>query len=282
MPGVLFEGGSLRASFSSGVMDALLDADIMFPYCIGVSAGSAYSASYISRQKERNIRILEKYRSDKRYMGKRHLLTEKSMFGIQFAFRDIPNIHDPFDMDTFQAYDGTYISVVTDAQTGEVHYFGKEDIDETFNVYCATCALPVAFPPAVIDGREYYDGGLSNPIPIDKMLADGNEKNLLVLTRPKGYVKSCGRSDRMAARMIQHKYPKIAEEIRTRYVKYNRSLKLCEKLEQEGKAIIIRPEHPLESFEKDVKVLRESWKLGYDQTMKRMEEIRKLFENDNN
>ena len=41
MPGVLFEGGSFRAIFSCGVMDALLDQDVMFPYCIGVSAGAA-------------------------------------------------------------------------------------------------------------------------------------------------------------------------------------------------------------------------------------------------
>lgn len=40
MPGVLFEGGSFRAIFSCGVMDALLDQDVMFPYCIGVSAGA--------------------------------------------------------------------------------------------------------------------------------------------------------------------------------------------------------------------------------------------------
>ena len=32
MPGVLFEGGSFRAIFSCGVMDALLDQDVMFPY----------------------------------------------------------------------------------------------------------------------------------------------------------------------------------------------------------------------------------------------------------
>ena len=38
MPAVLFEGGTFRPVFSCGVMDALLDEDIMFPYCIGVSA----------------------------------------------------------------------------------------------------------------------------------------------------------------------------------------------------------------------------------------------------
>ena len=70
MTGVLFEGGSFRPVFSCGVMDALLEEDIIFPYCIGVSAGAADAASYISKQKERNIRILEKYRNDKRYLSK--------------------------------------------------------------------------------------------------------------------------------------------------------------------------------------------------------------------
>lgn len=277
MPGVLFEGGSFRAVFSCGVMDALLDQDIMFPYCIGVSAGSADSASYISRQRGRNIRVFEKFRNDKRYMGKRNLLHEKSMFGVRFVFRDVPNIHDPFDMETFQQYDGRYLIVATDAQTGKSHYFSKEDVDEDFDVFHATCALPVALPPATINGREYFDGGLSNPIPIDKMLQDGNDKMLIVLTRPKGYLKSCKRSDIVAARMIERKYPEIAREICNRYKKYNHSIKLCEKLEAEGRAVIIRPDGPLESFEKDVQVLHDTWQSGYDQAMEKMEQIRKLF-----
>lgn len=277
MPGVLFEGGSFRAVFSCGVMDALLDEDIMFPYCIGVSAGSADSASYISKQRGRNIRVFEKYRNDKRYLGKRNLFRERSMFGIQFVFRDVPNTHEPFDMETFQKYDGQYLIVATDAQTGNTHYFTKEDVDQDFDVFHATCALPIALPPAHINGRDYFDGGLSNPIPIDKMIEDGNDKMLIVLTRPEGYLKSCRRSDIVAARILEKKYPEISREICNRYKKYNRSVKLCEKLEAEGRAVIIRPDGPLESFEKDVQVLRNTWQQGYDRAMENMELIRGLF-----
>ena len=213
MPAVLFEGGTFRPVFSCGVMDALLDEDIMFPYCIGVSAGSADAASYISRQRGRNIEVLEKYRNDKRYMGKRNLLKERSMFGVQFAFRDIPNIHVPFDMETFRKYDGQFIAVTTDAQTGHVQYFTQKDIDKDFEVFHGTCALPGIIPPAVIRGREYFDGGLADPIPIDKVLSDGNEKVLVVLTRPKGYIKACRRSDILIARSIEKKYPAIARAL---------------------------------------------------------------------
>lgn len=277
MPGVLFEGGTFRAVFSCGVMDALLDAGVMFPYCIGVSAGSADAASYISKQRGRNLEVLEQYRNDKRYLSRRNILKEKSMFGIQFVFRDIPNVHVPFDMEAFQNYSGKFIIVATDAETGKVHYFSKEDVDSDFHVFHATCALPVVLPPAKVGDGEYFDGGLSNPIPIDKLLQDGNEKALIVLTRPKGYIKSCRRSDIAAARMVEKKYPEISRAIVHRYRKYNHSVKLCEKLEQEGRAVIIRPDGPVESMEKDVQVLRRTWQEGYDKAMENMGRIRMLW-----
>lgn len=278
MPGVLFEGGSFRPVFSCGVMDALLDRNIMFPYCIGVSAGAADAASYISRQKGRNIRLFEKYRNDKRYLGKRNILREKSIFGIQFVFRDLPNKLEPFDLDTFHAYDGKFLITTTDAKTGRTKYFTKEDVDSSYDVFCATCALPVAFPAIKIAGREYYDGGVSNPIPINKLLKDGNKKALIVLTRPQGFRKECKRSDRIVAKAVQKKYPIVARQLRTRYKRYNQSVAECERLEQEGKAVIIRPEKAIHSYEKDVKVLRETYQLGYDMAMERMEEIKALFE----
>ena len=277
MPAVLFEGGTFRPVFSCGVMDALLDEDIMFPYCIGVSAGCADAASYVSRQRGRNIEVLEKYRNDKRYMGKRNLFKERSMFGIQFAFRDIPNIHVPFDMETFQNYDGKFIAVTTDAQTGRVQYFTQKDVDERFEVFHGTCALPAIIPPAVIHGREYFDGGLSNPIPIDKLLHDGQKKALVVLTQPEGFEKTCQGSNKLGALALRYRYPKVAHRILTRYHKYNESVKLCERLEQMGRVVIIRPQYPLASLEGDIKVLEASYRMGYRLAMEKMDEIRELF-----
>ena len=277
MPGVLFEGGSFRPVFSCGVMDALLEKDIMFPYCIGVSAGAADAASYISRQKGRNIRIFEKYRNDKRYIGTRNLLRNRSVFGIQFVFRDIPNQIEPFDMKTFQQYDGRFIITATDALTGKTKYLTQKDVDRRYEAFHATCALPAVFPPAVVHGREYFDGGISNPIPIDKLVSDGNDKALIVLTRPKGFQKECRRSDRLVAGAVRRRYPVIAKKVCTRYRKYNQSVLLCEKMEKAGKAVIIRPEQPIHSYEKDVMKLRQTYEQGYQMAMERMDEIKALF-----
>ena len=67
MPSLILEGGTLRPIFSAGVMDALLDNNIMFPYCIGVSAGITNGVSYLSKQYKRNLEVIKKYRLDKRY-----------------------------------------------------------------------------------------------------------------------------------------------------------------------------------------------------------------------
>ena len=64
--GIVLEGGALRTIFSSGVCDALLEADLLPDYVIGVSAGIAYGVSYVSRQKGRNLEIVTKYANDKR------------------------------------------------------------------------------------------------------------------------------------------------------------------------------------------------------------------------
>ena len=48
--GLVLEGGALRAIFSSGVCDAMLESGLMTDYVVGVSAGIAYGVSYVSRQ----------------------------------------------------------------------------------------------------------------------------------------------------------------------------------------------------------------------------------------
>ena len=130
MNGLVLEGGTFRPLFSCGVMDALLSEDIMMPYCIGVSAGISDGVSYISRQKGRNLEIVQKYRNDKRYIGRSNYRKHRSLFGLDFVFGEIPNSLVPFDMDTFKQYEGTCLVGVTNAATGEAQYMDAMDMDD--------------------------------------------------------------------------------------------------------------------------------------------------------
>ena len=279
MPALVLEGGTFRPTFSCGGMDALRDSGVDFEYVIGVSAGISNAVSYLSKQTGRNLVILQKYRNDKRYVGFRNIFTDKSIFGRKFIYETIPRELLPFDNETFFANPAKFVVGVTNAETGEMEYLDKKDPVNGFMLLQATCALPIAFPPIVYDGKQYYDGGLVDSIPAKKALDDGNEKMLIVLTRTKGYVKTESKAYKIAAALLKRKYPKIAELILTRHTRYNKEVEFCNQLEREGKAVILRPseEVQISSFESDMTKLERIYKYGYDIAMENMEQIKALF-----
>lgn len=278
MPSLILEGGTLRPIFSAGVMDALLDNNITFPYCIGVSAGITNGVSYISKQKGRNLEVVTKYRNDNRYLSYRNFLRCKSIFGLDFVFDEIPNNLIPFDMDTYRKYPGKVLVSVTNAHTGKTEYLNGKDLDDKATMLRATCAIPLLFPVIKINGKEYYDGGLCDPIPIKKAIADGNTKHLIVLTQPKGYKKELSKKNILVAKLLNKKYPNLKTPLLNRHNHYNETVKFCEQLESEGKVLILRPEYNLDSFEKDINKLKSSYEHGYNLTINHLSEIKKLFD----
>lgn len=278
MPSLILEGGTLRPIFSAGVMDALLDNNITFPYCIGVSDGITNGVSYISKQKGRNLEVVTKYRNDNRYLSYRNFLRCKSIFGLDFVFDEIPNNLIPFDMDTYRKYPGKVLVGVTNAHTGKTEYLNGKDLDDKATMLRATCAIPLLFPVIKINGKEYYDGGLCDPIPIKKAIADGNTKHLIVLTQPKGYKKELSKKNILVAKLLNKKYPNLKTPLLNRHNHYNETVKFCEQLENEGKVLILRPEYNLDSFEKDINKLKSSYDHGYNLTINHLSEIKKLFD----
>lgn len=240
--GLVLEGGASRSLFSVGALDALMELDIWADYCVGASAGIANGISYISRQKERSYNIAVNYYHDKRYMGMRHLLSPKnrSYYNLPFVFDDIPNIHVPFDYDTYAKYNGEVYAAVTNLDTGKCEYIPVTCEDKSWRSIVASCALPILFQPVTLGGKLYMDGGITDPIPAKKALADGCDKVLVILTREKSYVKEEESALKLAAFMYR-KYPHFVEALNNRTACYNNSYAEILDLEQQGKIYIIAP-----------------------------------------
>jgi predicted patatin/cPLA2 family phospholipase len=277
MPGIILEGGTFRPIFSAGVMDALLDNNIMFPYCIGVSAGICNAFSYVSKQKERNLNIVMNHRNDKRYISRRNFIKCRSLFGLDFVYDEIPNNLYPFDWDTFLDFKGRILVGVTNAKTGQSEYKDGKTMDKKCTMLRATCAIPIFFPAIEMEEQKYYDGGLADPIPIKKAIEDGNDKNLIVLTRPKGYKKVYSKENEIVIRLLRKKYPRLVEIIKKRHDIYNDTVAYCEELEREGKAVILRPDYSLNSLEKDTNILSKSYQHGYDMAIHELDKIKSLL-----
>ena len=243
--GLVLEGGGMRGIYTVGVLDVFLENDIFFDYIIGVSAGAGNAVSYIAKQKGRGYRCDMDYIHDERYIGKKPWKEEKSVFGLNFIFDELPKEIDPLDFDAFYADKAEFVTVATDAMTGKAVYFGKEHLlNQDTTVLKASASLPMFSPPIAYRGKLYYDGGVADSIPVQKALDDGCDKLLIVLTKKRGYRKGEMKLQHACSRLLKE-YPKTFEAMQKRHDIYNASLELCDKLEKEGKAIVIAPEYPL-------------------------------------
>ena len=267
MIGVIDVGGGNRGAFGAGVLDYCLDKRIQFDYCIGVSAGSANCVSYIAGQKGRNLRFYTNYNISKDAISIRNRLKYHSMLNLDYIFRTVSNEdgEDPLNYDAFVRSGQALRIVATDAETGRPVFFDKNDVERNnYRTLCASCNLPVVNRAYQLKGKAYYDGGLSDPIPVDRALRDGCDKVVVILTLPKNYFRDDLR-DRRVARFVRA-YPRIRESIIKRSAVYNRQLKHLLDLERERKVLIVAPrvKAEMDTLGRDKDVIEKLYYEGYD------------------
>ena len=242
--GVIDVGGGLRGIYAAGVFDWCLENGVKFDYGIGISAGSANLASYLSGQRGRNYLFYEEYSMRRQYMGAGNMLRSGSFLNLQYIYGTLSNAgcENPLDFEKMSANPMEWYMIATDATTGKPKYFTRSDMhQDDYRVLMASCCIPVACKPIVIDGIHYYDGALGDTIPLKKAFADGCDKVVLILTRPEGTVRADS-TDRKLARVIRRRYPKAAEQLALRAQHYNEGIALAEQLAAEGKVLIIAPD----------------------------------------
>ena len=278
--GMVLEGGALRTIFSTGVLDAMLEKDLMADYVVGVSAGIAYGVSYISRQPRRNLEILTRFANDRRYMGLGNLLDRhnRSYFGLEFSYETIPNELVPFDYDTFAAFPGKVEAGVTNLETGKAEYLEVPRRDDNFLLLQATCAMPLMFPIYRLGGKPYLDGGAAETVPYPRAFEMGCDRAIVILTKPRGFVRKQEKLLPVIERRYRE-YPKFCQTRRERAERDNRAREELFRLEKEGKVLVLAPEdlRGVSRIERDVEKLRLLWADGYQQGMERMEEIRSFM-----
>ena len=262
--GLVLEGGGMRGVFTCGVLDYLMDHKISFPYAVGVSAGACNGLSYMSHQRGRgkysNIDLLAKYK----YIGIRPLIKKRGLIDQQLLFHRFPDRILPYNYKAYAENPNRFEMVTTDCITGRACYW-EEKFDEKLiiDIVKASSSLPYACPIIYVEGRPMLDGGIVDSIPLLRAYEQGYDKCVVVLTRNKGYRKST--KDVPVPSFIYKKYPRLRVALRNRNKIYNEQLELVERLEEEGKIIVIRPEKPIVvgRMETSVKKLTDLYEQGY-------------------
>lgn len=275
--GLVLEGGGMRGVYTTGALDCFQDHHLTFDYVIGVSAGACHATSYLSGQRGRSFKINLEYSQDKRYVSLRNYLKTKSVFGMDFIFHEIPDHLLPFDYRAMDKNPTEFVVGVTDVLTGHPFYFSSPEIQMVNTVVAASSAIPIFSPMVEINGKQYLDGGTSDPIPVKKALEDGCDKVVIVLTRPRGYQKP-PESFRSIYRRKFKNYPAMIEALDRRHEIYNNTLEFINGLEKEGRAVVLAQSTPISigRFEKKPTKLQALYDLGIKDAKKRLDEINAL------
>lgn len=264
--GIVDVGGGLRGIYAAGVFDYCLEQGIHFDLCVGVSAGSANTSSYIAGQRGRNYPFYTDYPFRKQYMSIRNFIFKRSYLDLDYVYGTLSNSdgENPLDYQAIVESSAELIVVASNALTGEVKYFNKSGMkQDDYSILKASSAIPFVCHPYKVDGVPYYDGALGDPVPVEKAFQMGCDRVVVILSRPRELLRLPGK-DIPFAKRIEKKYPLAAENLRRRAERYNRGVAVAKQYETLGKVLIVAPDDTcgLETLSKDKDALNRFYKKG--------------------
>lgn len=277
--GLVLEGGGMKGVYTAGVLDLFLDKGIDFSSVYGVSAGAACMCSYLSKQRGRALDVNVDYLDTSMYCSAKSLMTTGDLFNVDICYHLIPEYLNPYDYEAFNRYEGKAYSVATDIVTGRPEYFRIRDMKEDIDKIRASASLPLVSRNVKIGEGLYLDGGISDAIPLQKSVMDGNRKNVVVMTKETGFVrKPANQLGLLKTRYA--KYPKVWELMAERHVNYNEQVAYIERQQEAGAAFVIRPAMPNDvgRVEKDAEKLKALYRQGYEDAERCSEKLMAYLE----
>ena len=270
--GIIDVGGGLRGIYGAGVLDRCMEEGVQFDCCVGVSAGAANMCSYVAGQHGRNKPFYQDYSFRPEYMSVKNLAKKHSYLDLEYVYGTLSNRggENPLDYPAVMQNPAQLVIVAAEAQTGKPRYFTKDDLhQDDYRPLMASCCIPVADQPCFIDEVPYFDGGLADPVPLEKALELGCDHVAVILTKPIA-PEQTGTRDKKLAKLLQHRYPASAKGLALRAERYNQTVRRALKLEQQGMACVVAPDSTegMSTLTKDKAALEKMYQKGWNDAEK--------------
>lgn len=275
--GLVLEGGGSRGIYTSGILDAFIEKGVEFPYVIGVSMGACNAVSFLGKNTRRQHDIIIDYINDKRYMSFGNLLKNGEYLDSDWLFGELSYDLVPVNQDEFEKSGAVLCCVVTNAKTGKPEYLYPKSLRERgCPEVRASCSLPLATKGVEIGGEVYFDGGVTDSIPLERALDDCCEKAVVILTQHKGFQKKP--YNERVLKLVK-KYPLLQEALRDRHNAYNAQLEYVRMIEEQGRAFVIQPPTELEcsTLEKSTAKLEAIYRLAYRQGLEIADSVKEFI-----
>lgn len=278
--GLVLEGGGMRGLFTAGVMDVMMEKGIRFDGIVGVSAGASFGCNYKSHQIGRVLRYNVRFKDDPRYMGLRSLFRTGNLVAAEFSYHTLPKELDVFDFEAYNSDPAEFHVVCTDVETGEPVYQRLDYMDDKGLEWIrASASMPLVSKPVEIDGRLLLDGGISDSIPLKYFQEQGFERNLVILTQPKGFYKKKTKLMPLF-HLFSSRYPAIIQAMSRRHLMYNEELAYLEEQESLGRILLVYPQEtlPIGRTEQNEEKMRRIYAMGRAKAEEMLPEIQAFVE----
>ncbi len=261
---LIIEGGGQRGVFSFGITDTFINRNYdPFDIYIGVSNGVAVLCWYLIRETDNNLdKMLYAAKGD--YLSYKNFFIAKDVLKFHQMYEDGKKMFKP-SMEKIKRNLGgkDYVAVVTDAIKANAEYYSFGD-GEWMPKMIASAALPILVrTPCLIDGRRKFDGGVADPLPVEKAYEMGAKKIILIRTYEKQFRRKLKLENYIGA-LLSREYPELRRALLEHDKTYNRALDFINNPPNDCEIVQICPPEKLKSKRdsKNVEILKADYKLG--------------------
>ena len=182
---LVVQGGGMRGIYSMAVLAEIdrLGWTDRFDHVIGTSAGAINGAYFLAGQAATSVSIYTDVLADSPFIDRRRFW---KVVAVDLLMEDLLPRHHPLDERRLRDRGVPLHVGLTREKTAEVEFVrSDEEHVDLWRALHGSSALPVLYNRAVeLNGSRYLDGGLVNPVPIDRALEVGATRILVVLTQP--------------------------------------------------------------------------------------------------
>ncbi len=226
---IIIEGGGFKTAFTSGVLDAFITANY-FPTraVIGISGGAVAMSYYLSGQYRYCIKSLISLSKDPEFANYKRAFGTKGYLDIDYL-AEIASKKVPFDLDRAlkNSLDINVNVIATNRESGTPVYFTPTKKD-WIQMVVASCTLPFATKGVhKINGKSYFDGGWSDPLPVKWAYNQGYKNILVIRTKPKSIREKQSWADYFGSKYFNNT-PALAHVFESNFTTYNNTLDFME------------------------------------------------------
>ena len=261
---LIVEGGGQRGVFSFGITDTFINRNYdPFDIYMGVSNGVAVLCWYLIRETDNNLEKML-YAAKGNYLSYKNIFIGKDIIKFHQMYEDGEKMFKPSMEKIKNNLKGKdYIAVVTDAIEANAEYYSFGD-GEWMPKMIASGTLPILVrTPSLIDGRRKFDGGVADPLPVEKAYEMGAKKIIVIRTYEKKFRRKLKIENYIGA-LLSREYPKLRKALLVHDKTYNRALDFINNPPSDCEIVQLCPPEKLKSKRdsKNIEVLKADYKLG--------------------